>query len=317
MDQSEWLAERFEEHRPRLRRVADRMLGSLTEADDAVQDAWLRLSRSEAEQVDNLGGWLTTVVARECLHMLRSRRRRREDFVGDRLPEPVVTLDEDLDPEQEALVADSVGLALLVVLDSLTPAERLALVFHDLFRLPFEQIARLVERSPAAARQLASRGRRRVLGAVAPAPDAEIARRREVVQAFFAAGRAGHLDALVKVLDPDVVLRVDVGPGRPPAVYRGVADVAKKARAPRGAELHRVLVDGLVGAVVTRNGRPFAIMAFTVVEGKIVQIRANLLSSAHGRCWRPRLNPSPPTCDSDAPGVIGGSPLGAVHLRGA
>ena len=152
---------------------------------------------------------------------------------------------------------------------------------------------------------------------MAPAPDADIARQREVVQAFFAAGRAGHLDALVKVLDPDVVLRVDVGPGRPPAVYRGVADVAKKARAPRGAELHRVLVDGLVGAVVTRNGRPFAIMAFTVVEGKIVQIRANLLSSAHGRCWRPRLNPSPPTCDSDAPGVIGGSPLGAVHLRGA
>jgi RNA polymerase sigma factor (sigma-70 family) len=272
MNETEWLAERFEEHRPRLRSVAYRMLGSLTEADDAVQDAWLRLSRSEADQIDNLGGWLTTVVARECLHMLRSRRRRREDFVGARLPDPVITADEDLDPEQEALLADSVGLALLVVLDSLTPAERLAFVLHDMFQLPFEEIARLVDRSPAAARQLASRARRRVQGAGVPVPDADIARQREVVDAFFAAGRAGEFDSLVKVLDPGIVLRVDLGSGRPLAVYRGVAEVAKRARAPRGAELHRVLVNGLVGAVVTLYGEPFSILAFTVVDGRIVEI---------------------------------------------
>jgi RNA polymerase sigma factor (sigma-70 family) len=283
MDETEWLAERFEEHRPRLRAVAYRMLGSLTEADDAVQDAWLRLSRCQADQVDNLGRWLTTVVARECLHMLRSRRRRREDFVGARLPDPVITLDKDLDPEQEALLADSVGLALLVVLDSLTPAERLAFVLHDMFQLPFEEIARLVDRSPAAARQLASRARRRVRGAEVPAPDGDIARQRKVVDAFFAAGRAGDFDALVKVLDPDVVLRADFGPGRPPVVYRGVAEVTKLARAPRGAEVHPVLVNGLVGVVVTRNGRPFSIMAFTVVEGKIVEINARAPSAVTGR----------------------------------
>jgi RNA polymerase sigma factor (sigma-70 family) len=283
MDETEWLAERFEEHRPRLRAVAYRMLGSLTEADDAVQDAWLRLSRCQADQVDNLGRWLTTVVARECLHMLRSRRRRREDFVGARLPDPVITLDKDLDPEQEALLADSVGLALLVVLDSLTPAERLAFVLHDMFQLPFEEIARLVDRSPAAARQLASRARRRVRGAEVPAPDGDIARQRRVVDAFFAAGRAGDFDALVKVLDPDVVLRADFGPGRPPVVYRGVAEVTKLARAPRGAEVHPVLVNGLVGVVVTRNGRPFSIMAFTVVEGKIIKINARAPSAVTGR----------------------------------
>jgi RNA polymerase sigma factor (sigma-70 family) len=283
MDETEWLAERFEEHRPRLRAVAYRMLGSLTEADDAVQDAWLRLSRCQADQVDNLGRWLTTVVARECLHMLRSRRRRREDFVGARLPDPVITLDKDLDPEQEALLADSVGLALLVVLDSLTPAERLAFVLYDMFQLPFEEIARLVDRSPAAARQLASRARRRVRGAEVPAPDGDIARQRKVVDAFFAAGRAGDFDALVKVLDPDVVLRADFGPGRPPVVYRGVAEVTKLARAPRGAEVHPVLVNGLVGVVVTRNGRPFSIMAFTVVEGKIIKINARAPSAVTGR----------------------------------
>jgi RNA polymerase sigma factor (sigma-70 family) len=272
MNETEWLAERFEEHRPRLRAVAYRMLGSLTEADDAVQDSWLRLSRSEANQIDNLGGWLTTVVARECLHMLRSRRRRREDFVGAHLPDPVVTIGEDLDPEQEALLADSVGLALLVVLDSLTPAERLAFVLHDMFQLPFEEIARLVDRSPAATRQLASRARRRVQGAQVPAADADVARQREVVDAFFAAGRAGDFDSLVKILDPGIVLRADVGPGRPLAVYRGVAEVTKRAREPQGAELHPVLVNGLVGVVVTVNGRPFSIMAFTVAGGKIVEI---------------------------------------------
>lgn len=272
MDETEWLAERFQEHRPRLRAVAYRMLGSLAEADDAVQDAWLRLSRSEAAQIDNLGGWLTTVVARECLHMLRARRRRREDFLGGRLPDPVITADEDRDPEQEALLADSVGLALLVVLDSLTPAERLAFVLHDMFQLPFDEIARLVDRSPAAARQLASRARRRVQGAEVPAPDADTARQREVVDAFFAAARAGDFDSLVKVLGPDIVLRADLGPGKPTAVYRGVAEVAKWARAPRGAELHPVLVNGQVGAVVTVNGRPFSILAFTVFDGKIVEI---------------------------------------------
>jgi RNA polymerase sigma-70 factor (ECF subfamily) len=270
--ETEWLAQRFEQHRPRLRAVAYRMLGSLTEAEDAVQDAWLRLSRSETDQIDNLGGWLTTVVARECLHMLRSRRRRQEDFLGDRLPDLVITAGEGLDPEQEALLADSVGLALLVVLDSLTPAERLAFVLHDMFQLPFDEIARLVDRSPAAARQLASRARRRVQGAEIPAPDADTARQREVVDAFFAAARAGDFDSLVKVLDPDVVLRADLGPGRQLAEYRGVAEVVKRAQGPQGAEVYPVLVNGLVGALVTVAGRPFSVIAFTVVEGRIVRI---------------------------------------------
>src|SRR6266508_1543527 len=258
MDETEWLAERFEQHRPRLRAVAYRMLGSLAEADDAVQDAWLRLSQSKAEQIDNLGGWLTTVVARECLHMLRSRRHRREDSFGAYLPDPVITADGDLEPEQEALLAEGVGLALLVVLDSLTPAERLAFVLHDMFELPFEQ--------------LASRARRRVKGAEIPAPDPDLTRQRQVVDAFFAAARAGDFDALVQVLDPDVVLRADFGAGRPPAVIRGVRAVAKLARAPRSAQLYPALVNGTVGAVVTIDGRPFSVLAFTVVNGKIVEI---------------------------------------------
>ena len=272
MDETEWLAARFEQHRPRLRAVAYRMLGSLAEADDAVQDAWLRLSQSKTEQIDNLGGWLTTVVARECLHMLRSRRRRREDPFGERLPDPVVTPDGDLDPEQEVLLADSLGLALLVVLDSLTPAERLAFVLHDMFGLPFDEIAPMVGRTPTAARQLASRARRRVKGAEIPAPDPDLTRQRQVVDAFFAAARAGDFDALVQVLDPDVVLRADFGPGRPPAVRRGIQAVAKLARAPRGAQVHPALVNGMVGAVATLNGRPFSVLAFTVVNGKIVEI---------------------------------------------
>jgi RNA polymerase sigma factor (sigma-70 family) len=271
MDETEWLAERFEQHRRRLRAVAYRMLGSLTEAEDAVQDAWIRLSRSNAEQIDNLGGWLTTVVARECLHMLRSRRRREVSFEGH-LPDPVITPDGDLDPEQEALLANSVGLALLVVLDRLTPAERLAFVLHDMFELPFEQIAPVVGRTPAAARQLASRARRRVNGAEIPPPDPDLARQRRVVDAFYAAARAGDFDALVQVLDPDVVLRADFGPTRPPAVIRGVPAVAKLARAPRSAQLHPVLVNGAVGAVITLNGRPFSVLAFTVVNDKIVKI---------------------------------------------
>jgi RNA polymerase sigma-70 factor (ECF subfamily) len=271
VDENDWLADRFEQQRPRLRAVAYRMLGSLAEADDAVQDAWLRLSQSRADQIDNLGGWLTTVVARECLHLLRSRQRRREDPFAAGLPDPVITPDQGLDPEQEGLLAESVGLALLVVLDSLTPAERLAFVMHDMFELPFEEIAGMVGRSPAATRQLASRARRRVKGAEIP-PEPDLARQRQVVDAFFAAGRAGEFDALVKVLDPDVVLRSDFGADRAPVVFRGVEAVAKLARAPRGAQVHSVLVNGTVGAVISLDGRPFSVMAFTVAGGKIVEI---------------------------------------------
>jgi len=274
MDDGEWLAQRFEQQRPRLRAVAYRMLGSLTDADDAVQDAWLRLSQSEAGQIENLAGWLTTVVARECLHVLRSRRHRREDTVGLGVPDPIVVPDGDADPEQEVLLADSVGLALLVVLNYLSPAERLAFVLHDMFDLPFEEIAPLIERSPGAARQLASRARRRVQSAEVPAPDPDLQRHRQVVDAFFAAGRAGDLAALVKLLDPDVVLRADFGGGRPPAVFRGVSAVAKLAREPLGAQVHPVLVNGTVGRVITVGGRPHSVLAFTIADGKIVEIDA-------------------------------------------
>jgi len=274
MDDGEWLAQRFEQQRPRLRAVAYRMLGSLTDADDAVQDAWLRLSQSEAGQIENLAGWLTTVVARECLHVLRSRRHRREDTVGVGLPDPIVIPDGDADPEQEVLLADSVGLALLVVLNYLSPAERLAFVLHDMFDLPFEEIAPLIERSPGAARQLASRARRRVQGADVPIPDPDLQRHRQVVDAFFAAGRAGDFAALVNLLDPDVVLRADFGGGRPPAVFRGVSAVAKLAREPLGAQVHPVLVNGTVGRVITVGGRPHSVLAFTIADGKIVEIDA-------------------------------------------
>ncbi|MEV0714254.1 sigma-70 family RNA polymerase sigma factor [Asanoa sp. NPDC050611] len=261
------LAAHFERHRARLRAVAYRMLGSLAEADDAVQDAWLRLHASDTGEIDNLGGWLTTVVARESLHRLRSRRHRREDP----LPDPIVVAGDD-DPEQAALLADSVTLALLVVLDRLTPAERLAFVLHDTFDVPFETVAGVLGRTPAAARQLASRARRRVRGAGLPKPDPDLAAQRRVVDAFYAAARAGDFAALVEVLAPDVVLRTDDGPGRTPLVLRGVPAVARLARAPRGAELHPAVVNGLAGAVITRAGRPFAIIAFTVVEGRIVAI---------------------------------------------
>jgi RNA polymerase sigma factor (sigma-70 family) len=274
MDDGEWLAQRFEQQRPRLRAVAYRMLGSLTDADDAVQDAWLRLSQSEAGQIENLAGWLTTVVARECLHVLRSRRHRREDTVGLGVPDPIVVPDGDADPEQEVLLADSVGLALLVVLNYLSPAERLAFVLHDMFDLPFEEIAPLIERSPGAARQLASRARRRVQGADVPIPDPDLQRHRQVVDAFFAAGRAGDFAALVNLLDPDVVLRADFGGGRPPAVFRGVSAVAKLAREPLGAQVHPVLVNGTVGRVITVGGRPHSVLAFTIADGKIVEIDA-------------------------------------------
>ncbi|WP_199432489.1 sigma-70 family RNA polymerase sigma factor [Qaidamihabitans albus] len=276
MDENEWLAERFEEHRPRLRAVAYRMLGSLSEAEDAVQDAWLRLDRAEADKIDNLGGWLTTVVGRECLHLLRSRRRRREelvDTVGKPLPDPVIAAaGAAVDAEQEVLLADSIGLALLVVLDSLSPAERLAFVLHDMFDLPFDEIAPLVGRSPAAARQLASRARRRVRGAEPPSPDPDRARQREVVDAFYAAANAGDFAALVELLDPGVVFHADYGPGRSPAVYRGAATVARQARAAHGADLHPVLVNGLPGVISARHGRPVSMVAFVVVGDRIVEI---------------------------------------------
>jgi RNA polymerase sigma factor (sigma-70 family) len=272
MDENEWLAERFEQHRPRLRAVAYRMLGSPAGADDAVQDAWLRLSRSDPEQIDNLGGWLTTVVARECLHMLRSRRRRREDAFATHLPDLVAVPDGDLDPEEEALLADSVGFALLVVLDQLTPAERLAFVLHDMFELPFEEIAGIVGRTPGAARQLASRARRRVKGAGVPSPNPDLARQRQVVRAFFTAAYTGDFDALVHSLDPDVVLRTDFGTARAPTVVRGALVVAKQARAPQGGQLRPALVNGAVGALIIRDGRPFSVMAFTVADDKIVRI---------------------------------------------
>ena len=278
MDENEWLADRFEDHRAHLRAVAYRMLGSLTEADDAVQDTWLRLSRSGADGVENLGGWLTTIVARVCLNMLRSRTTRREEALGVHLPDPVISPQGMLQPDEEAVLADSVGLALLVVLDTLSPAERLAFVLHDLFQLPFEEIAPMVGRSPTAARQLASRARRRVKGADLPAPDPDLARQRDVVDAFFLAARGGDLDALVALLDPDVVLRADFGARRPAAsrVVRGAAAVARQAvlGALPGADLHPALVNGAAGAVGTVGGRPFAVLGFTVAEGRILEIDA-------------------------------------------
>jgi RNA polymerase sigma factor (sigma-70 family) len=275
VDEREWLTERFEEHRPRLRAVAYRMLGSVSEADDAVQEAWLRLHRADTSGVENLGGWLTTVVARLCLNMLRSRRSRREEPLEVYVPDPIISQESGVDPEQEALLADSVGLALLVVLETLTPAERLAFVLHDMFAVPFGEIAPMIERSPAAARQLASRARRRVQGQ-APAPDPDLARQREVVDAFFAASRDGDFDALVAVLDADVVLRADGGSarGRPTVVLRGARSVAAQAvTATRLAPFARpALINGTAGVVVDVHGRVFSVMAFTVAHGKIVAI---------------------------------------------
>jgi len=273
MDEDEWLAWRFEEHRSRLRAVAYRMLGSLSEADDAVQEAWLRLSTADTSDVENLGGWLTTVVGRVCLNMLRSRTTRRENPLGPRLPDPIISPERGVDPEQEVLLTDSVGLALLVVLEMLPPAERLAFVLHDMFAVPFDEIAPIVGRSPAAARQLASRARRRVRG-TAPRPRGDPARQREVVDAFFAAARGGDFDALVAVLDPGVVLRSDGGARRRASVIRGPEDIARQAlsfAAP--ARLVRpALVNGAPGVVVTVRDRPVSIMGFTVVDGRIAAI---------------------------------------------
>jgi RNA polymerase sigma factor (sigma-70 family) len=275
VDDSAWLTERFEEHRTRLRAVAYRMLGSVAEADDAVQDAWLRLRHADTGGVENLGAWLTTVVARVCLNQLRTRRRRHEEPLDVHLPDPIVSPESGVDPEHEALLADSVGLALLVVLETLGPAERLAFVLHDMFAVPFEEIAPMIERTPAAARQLASRARRRVRGQ-APAPDPDLARQREVVDAFFAAARDGDLDALVAVLDPDVVLRSDGGAARPALtlVLHGAAAVAGQAVLARqlSAFVRPALVNGAVGAVVAPRGVPQFVMAFTVAAGKIVAI---------------------------------------------
>jgi RNA polymerase sigma factor (sigma-70 family) len=278
MDENEWLANQFEAHRPHLRAVAYRMLGSLTDADDAVQDTWLRVSRVGANDVHNLGGWLTTIVARVSLNMLRARNARREAALGDQLPDPVISPDGVRQPEDQAVLADSVSLALLVVLETLSPAERLVFVLHDMFGLPFEEIAPMVDRSPAAARQLASRARRRVKGVEIPTPDHDLARQREVVEAFFRAARGGDFDALVAVLDPDVVLRADFGGRRPaaPKITHGAPAVAQQALigALPGAELHPALVNGTAGVVVTVRGRHFAIMGFTVTNGKIIEIDA-------------------------------------------
>ena len=271
MDEREWLAERFEEHRTHLRAVAYRMLGSLNEADDAVQEAWLRLSRTDSGKVENLGGWLTTVVARVSLNMLRSRASRREEPLGVRVPEPIVDREDGTHPEHEALLADSVGLALLVVLETLNPAERLAFVLHDMFAVPFDEIAPIIDRSPEAARQLASRARRRVR-AENTVPDADLDTQREVVDAFLAAARDGDFERLVAVLHPDVVLRADLGPAGGSREVRGAAAVAGQAQAysQLGLTMRRALINGAAGMVTMLNGRRFSVAGITVSGGRIV-----------------------------------------------
>jgi RNA polymerase sigma-70 factor (ECF subfamily) len=273
MDEKQWLARRFEEQRPRLRAVAYRMLGSLAEADDAVQEAWVRLSRTDTGAVENLEGWLTTVVARVALNMLRSRSTRREVPLGVHLPDPIIGPADGTDPEHEVLLADAVGLALLVILDTLSPAERLAFVLHDMFAVPFEQIAPIVERSPAAARQLASRARRRVRG-TAPPPDADLNVQWAVVDAFLAAARDGNVDALVAVLDPDVVLRADGGAALPSQVIRGAETVASQALLWEqvGQAYRRVRINGAAGVVAFRDRRAFAVGTFTLRGGKIAEL---------------------------------------------
>jgi RNA polymerase sigma factor (sigma-70 family) len=282
MTDHEWLAERFEERRPQLRAVAYRILGTLSEADDAVQEAWLRLSRSDAAAIENLGGWLTTVVARVCLNMLRSRQSRSEEPFGLRMPDPIVSRADGVDPEQATLLADAVGLALLVILQTLEPDERLAFVLHDMFAVPFDEIAPIVGRTPAAARQLASRARRRVQGA-APVPDRDLARQRQVVDAFVAAARGGDLQALLAVLDPDVVLHAeggaaaagDAAAGAGAREVRGARAVAEGAlRFTRVAGFARpALVNGAAGVVaIGPTGQLISVAGITVVAGRIVQI---------------------------------------------
>jgi RNA polymerase sigma-70 factor (ECF subfamily) len=271
-----WLTERFQQHRSQLRGVAYRMLGSLSEADDALQEAWLRIRDQDPGSIENMQAWLTTVVGRVCLNMLRSRRTRRAELPDVHVPDPVVTVEASVDPEQEALVADSVGLALLVVLDTLRPAERLAFVLHDVFGVPFADIAGVLDRSEVGVQQLASRARRRVRGA--PEPDLDLARQREVVDAFFAASRDGKFQALLAVLDPDVELRIDGGVlrGEASLVLRGAGAVA--AHTATYAKLYPfvrpALVNGAVGAVIAPHGQPFSVMAFTIADGRIIQIDA-------------------------------------------
>jgi RNA polymerase sigma factor (sigma-70 family) len=275
MDEHDQLAEQFECERPRLRAVAYRLLGSLSDTDDAVQESWLHLSRSDSRSVTHLGRWLTTVVARVCLDMLRSRAARREELLEGHLPDPIISRAEGMDPEHEVLLAESIGLALQVVLETLEPAERLAFVLHDVFAVPFDEIAPLVGRSPIAARQLASRARRRVQG-TAPVPDADLAQSRTVVDAFFAAVRNGDFAALLSVLDPDVVVRTDYGalPVGAPREVRGARAVAEAAILfARYTQFARpVLVNGAVGIVAAPGGQPYAVMGFTVRQGKIAEI---------------------------------------------
>ncbi len=270
MDERDWLAQRFQEHRPRLRAVAYRMLGSTSEADDAVQEAWIRLSRSNAGEIDNLEAWLVTVVGRVALNMLRSRKTRREEPLDAHLPDPIVDRADGIDPEHEALLADSVGLALLVVLETLTPAERLAYVLHDMFSVPFDEIGAILERSPEAARQLASRGRRRIRGANTT-PDADAVAHQEVVEAFLAAARDGDFDALVAVLDPDIVVRGDWGRGTIVEV-RGAENAARRAMAASqrdGLVVRPALINGAAGWVSVLDGELYAIAALTLQNGRI------------------------------------------------
>jgi RNA polymerase sigma factor (sigma-70 family) len=275
VDEHAWLTDRFEEHRGRLRAVAYRMLGSVSEADDAVQESWLRVTRADTSTVDNLGAWLTTVVARVCLNTLRARERRREEPLDVHVPEPSLGPDTRFDPEREAVLADSVGLALLVVLDTLAPAERLAFVLHDMFAVPFDEIGPMIDRSPAAARQLASRARRRLRGG-SPESDTDPIRRRKVVDAFLAATRGGDFDALVALLHPDVVLRADrhVVPSPEAIVVRGARPVAEGAMAATGRAWFATpaLVDGAVGLAMAPQGKLRLVLAFTITEGSITEI---------------------------------------------
>jgi RNA polymerase sigma-70 factor (ECF subfamily) len=276
VDDHQWFADQFETHRPHLRAVAYRMLGSVTEADDALQEAWIRTIRSDSSTINNINGWLTTLVGRVCIDMLRARQSRRESLTGTWLPEPVVSTDATIDPEQASLLADSVGLALLVVLESLEPAERLAFVLHDMFGVPFDEIAPIVERTPVATRQLASRARRRLRG-TATVPDADLSTQRRVVGAFLAASREGDFEALLAVLDPEVVLRVDTGPRTwlAPALLTGALDVAEHAstHGPRFATLCQpALVNGAAGIIARTRGGVVAVVGLTVINERIAEI---------------------------------------------
>ncbi|WP_188189054.1 RNA polymerase sigma factor SigJ [Nonomuraea sp. SYSU D8015] len=277
MDADDFLAGRFEEHRARLKAVAYRMLGSLSEAEDAVQEAWLKLSRTDSDEIDNLAGWLTTVVGRVCLDMLRARATRREAPLEQHLPDPVISREDGGDPEQQALIADAVGLALLVVLESLSPAERLAFVLHDMFGVPFEQIAMIVDRSPDAAKKLASRARQRVRGTLPPS-EPDPGRQRQVVDAFMTASRGGDFQALLALLDPDVVMRIDTGAAAGGGIrtIRGATAVAGQAasyqRHTAARKVEPVLVNGSLGLVSTENGEPRGLLSFTIADGKIVAL---------------------------------------------